>query len=608
MGLGDFVHGVGEAVGNVAKGVAWVGNPTHWDDIAEGVGKGVEFVAEHPGQAWDTAFEVGRAVVKDQLDPVNLAINAGLLAATVATGGAAAPAFVAKLGMGAKSLEAGVAAAKGIETGVEVAKGIDTAVDVAKGVQTGAKALEAGSSALRAGETAAEVGKTVETVADTARTGSKAMDLVDKGLGLGEKGKWMTRAQKAVNPLETSEKFGMAAYRERAAGRILQAGGEVPSLARQGVAAVVQGGGKGLGMVEQLPGMSDKIYEAQKWAQRGQAVGKRLHQADQLSKGVNIAADPMSAVEDRAAEHINANTYASGYTDRGQTTESLYGNSSQVAGPGDNSQLALGRGSQVAGAMYGSGGNGGVPPTGGRPTAAGAAPPPGSRSSSFTQGTQAAAASSQQVTENLYGMDEATSQAASSSHRGMHFWEGPRSQWAGGIRANHDWRPVEGLRPIRTAPGTTRTTYNGTTENTADDAPSDQYMSNLNEQGAPANFSPEVPKSGMYAQSTGQGPVGTGFPTTRFGESSTRSRLRNVTTLTQPIGAIGPGANRTGNAVIDADSSSPDDYGFDNSGQGYFDFGNMGSGTADVGSQPNTSPMYAQGSRTSRRSAGMLGV
>ena len=51
MGLGDFVHGVGEAVGNVAKGVAWVARPDHWDDIAEGVGKGVEFVAEHPGQA-----------------------------------------------------------------------------------------------------------------------------------------------------------------------------------------------------------------------------------------------------------------------------------------------------------------------------------------------------------------------------------------------------------------------------------------------------------------------------------------------------------------------------------------------------------------------------
>ena len=99
-------------------------------------------MVENPGKTWDIGFEVGRGMVKDQLDPVNLAINAGLLAATVATGGAAAPALIAKLGLGAKSLEAGVTAAKGVETGVEVAKGVDTAVDVAKGVKTGVKAVE----------------------------------------------------------------------------------------------------------------------------------------------------------------------------------------------------------------------------------------------------------------------------------------------------------------------------------------------------------------------------------------------------------------------------------------------------------------------------------
>jgi hypothetical protein len=580
MGLGDFFEGVKDAAVNVGKGAAWAVNPTHWDDIAEGVGKGVEFVAEHPGKAWDTAFEVGRAVVKDQLDPVNLAINAGLIAATVATGGAAAPAFIAKMGLTAKSAEAGLSAVKAIDTVGDVAKAAstatkaveagstalkaaDTAGDVARGVRTGAKALDV----------AGDVAKTADTVTDAARTGSKAMQLVDKGLGLGEKGKWMTRAQKAINPLETSEKFGAAAYRERAAMRMLEAGGEAPSVARQAAAAFVQGGGKGLGMAKQLPGMSDKVYEAQKWAQRAQAAGKRLHQADQLGRGVEVAADPMSAVADQATDYVNSTTHAAGYTDRGQTTESLYGNSSQVATPP-------------------GGGRGGPPSS---RTGSGAVPP----------------SDAGQVTENLYGMDEATSQAAASSHRGMHFWEGPRSQWAGGIKANHDWRPVDPLRPIRTQPGTTRTTYNDAvdTADTAGAAPSDRYMGDLNEQGAPKNFSPEVPKSGMYALSAGQQPIGSVFPATRMGEGQrTRHNLTNVNTLSQPIGAIGPGAKRTGNAVIDADSSSPDDIGFDNAGQGYFNFANMGSGTADVGMQPNTSPMYSQGSRTSRRSTGMLGV
>jgi hypothetical protein len=29
---------------------------------------------------------------------------------------------------------------------------------------------------------------------------------------------------------------------------------------------------------------------------------------------------------------------------------------------------------------------------------------------------------------------------------GQHLWEGPRSSWLGGIKANYDWRPIEPLR------------------------------------------------------------------------------------------------------------------------------------------------------------------
>jgi len=207
--------------------------------------------------------------------------------------------------------------------------------------------------------------------------------------------------------------------------------------------------------------------------------------------------------------------------------------------------------------------------------------------------------------------------------RGQHFWEGPRSQWAGGIGSNYDWRQVDPLRKIN-APGTLQAgrykeavkargvkpanegaTDESSTMSTAAPAPGRGLES---EQGA-NEFSPEVPKNGAFAMSTGQAPAGTAFPVTRLGEGGrSRHTLGNVRTLTQPIGAIGPGTKRTGNAVIDADSSSPEDYKFDTTGQGYFDFGNMGSGTSDVGQQPNTSPMYSQGSRTSRRSTGMLGV
>jgi hypothetical protein len=201
--------------------------------------------------------------------------------------------------------------------------------------------------------------------------------------------------------------------------------------------------------------------------------------------------------------------------------------------------------------------------------------------------------------------------------RGQHFWEGPRSQWAGGISSNYDWRTVDPLRKIN-APSTAQSgryqeAVKARGAKPASEGPSDDTstMSSATPGAAPDDsFSPEVPKSGMYALSTGQAPAGTAFPTTRLGEGSSRTRhnLGNVRTLSQPIGAIGPGTKRTGNAVIDADSSSPGDLGFDKSGQGYFDFGNMGSGLADVGPQPNTSPMYSQGSRTSRRSTGMLGV
>ena len=600
MGLGDFLSGVKDAAVNVAKGAAWVADPRNLDDIAEGAGKAASFVAKNPGKTWDTAFEVGRAVAKDQLDPVNLAINAGLLAATVATGGAAAPAFVAKLGMGAKSLEAGVSAAKGI----------DTAVDVAKGVKTGLKAADVASDTLKAADTVKDVAKGVETVSDTAKTGSKLMRAVDKGLGL-DPGRFGTKASNVLNPLENS-RFGAAAMRQRGAQRMLEAGGESPGLVRQVGAAMLQGGGRGAGGPAQLAGMSDKVYAAQKMAARAGAVGKRLDQAGMINEGVEVAADPMKAAEDAAYAEADRRGIGkdAGYTDRGQTAESLYGGTSseQVAiGPGSRSS-AFSTGSQV-----------------GQPPSTSSTAAPASTSAVGTPGTVGAPGTKRMAGWSKPGtVQSPAAMKGGYSTRGQHFWEGPRSQWAGGVGSNYDWRPVDPLRKISApsttqagrykdavkgremAPATEGATDTASTMGTATPTAPGTAVDRYTDQGAPVNFAPEVPKSGMYAMSQGQAPAGTGFPTARMGEGG-RTRHHTATTLSQPVGAIGPGASRTGNAVIDADSSSPDDFKFDQSGQGYFDFANT-MGTAAVGQQPNTSPMYSQGSRTSRRSTGMLGV
>ena len=199
MGLGHFLDSAAKATGNAVKGAAWVANPTHYDDIARGAGKAAEFVVEHPGQTAHIAGEVGKAIVKDQLKPQNLAINAALIGATVLTGGAAAPALAAKLGLGAKSIEAGVAAGEGIEAG-------------ATALKAGTTAVEAGSTALKAGETAAEVG-------NAASKTTKALRVADKVLGAE---KTAGKYEKFIRPIST--------LRGKAGEAILKGGGEAPSL------------------------------------------------------------------------------------------------------------------------------------------------------------------------------------------------------------------------------------------------------------------------------------------------------------------------------------------------------------------------------------------
>ena len=240
-----------------------------------------------------------------------------------------------------------------------------------------------------------------------------------------------------------------------------------------------------------------------------------------------------------------------------------------------------------------------------------AAPPPSSSSQVSTTST------SSQTQERIGGKGKVKGSKGFGGDTGQHFWEGPRSQWAGGISSNYDWRSIDPLRkagPItgkRMGPSIMQQRAargkGGGEEPTAPGTGVERYTGDLNEMGAPSAFSPEMDKGGGFAMSTGQNPIGSEFP--KLLDAAPKSyTATNVRTAAQPIGAIGPGKMGTG--VIDVDSSSPEDYKFDQAGQGYFDFANMGSGLADVGPQPNTSPMYQQGSRTSRRGIGpgTLGV
>lgn len=288
MGLGDFVHGVGEAVTNVGKAAAWTANPTHWDDIGRGVGNVAEFVTEHPGKTWDMGFEVARSIAKDQLDPVNLAINAGLIGLTVATGGAAAPALLAKVGLGAKSVQAGV----------EGAKIADTVVDTARAVKTGVEAIDVAGDVAKAGSA---ISQGAGRIASFARSAAETTKL-DTALDVGRLARW-------TNPIET--RAGAGALRSGFAEKILAGGsGEVPSFGRQVAAAVVQGTGRRA--PTQLAGMSDEIYGAQRMAWRGKQmarVGGQVAGAsdniESAQKAVGVAADPTGAAMDYASDRVN---------------------------------------------------------------------------------------------------------------------------------------------------------------------------------------------------------------------------------------------------------------------------------------------------------------
>lgn len=301
MGLGDFFDGVGEgisdiaenvggAVKNTAKGIGWAA--THIDDAARGVGSGVMaaakytedavhgvgWLASHPAY-WDDA---AKTMIVDQFtDPVNIATNIAMLGLTVATGGAAAPAWMAKVGLGAKA-------------GIEAAEGVATAVKVGKGA---AEVAEAGKTA----STLARGAKVAEETAGAARTAERVADVAQEGRSVS---KFAGAAERIASKLDEPSMITRKVQdvREALTGERLS----TVSRARQSVANTFleKTGGldEGTGMLEygrqwagrkiaNAPGAPTTGGELAKWNYRAGKLADRVNTAKDLPGNIKTAGD-----------------------------------------------------------------------------------------------------------------------------------------------------------------------------------------------------------------------------------------------------------------------------------------------------------------------------
>src|SRR4029077_3602244 len=121
------IEGIGKGVEGGVKAGVWTAE--HAGEMAAGTVKGVSFLASHP-QYWDDAAKM---IVKDQLKPQNLAITAGLIGLTVATGG------IAGIGLGTKIAET----VGEVGTVGRVVEGAAEGVQVAEKVGRGARFMNA---------------------------------------------------------------------------------------------------------------------------------------------------------------------------------------------------------------------------------------------------------------------------------------------------------------------------------------------------------------------------------------------------------------------------------------------------------------------------------
>lgn len=418
----DYLMSTGKELGqsavNLGRTASAASNPEHWPTVAKGVYKAGEFTKEHPGQAWDIGFGVGKHMLKEQLRPENLITTAALAATT--------------FGVGAVAAE-------------------------------GARAAQAVSEASEA----AKVGQEALGVAEAAQGVSKAgrsMQTFDQAAGAVSK--------QSLSPVT---KYVTQPLRDKAAQAILNAGGEA-GVPRQVAAAMVQG--QSGTMPTELAGMGERVRNAQEWGWRLNAGQKRLSQTKLGEKVLHATADPVGYAKSTAMSHKGeALNYASEHPQ--QVAEGLqkYQQAKNPSGMADTGlqrareSLAGGGGGGVEPPQFQQTG-GGVPEE--PEQAANLSSNQFNKSSSPSQAFQpvqqpvqqkpvAAQGSLTQPVSQQGKPSRVTSWYQSRTPRvqagiqtvmslkpksSQHFWQGPGREAFGGIGADYDWRSI-GLR----APG-----------------------------------------------------------------------------------------------------------------------------------------------------------
>lgn len=254
--VGHFVKDVGGAIETVNKAAVYAVNPAHADDIVKGAATVGQTVAEHPGIIKD----VGVSMLKEELKPKNLLINAALIGATVATGGAAAPAaFAARTAWAARAAKTGVTAAR-------AAEGVEAGIEAGKVARTAKRAMEVGRAAQKAiegGKDAGRVGRAVEEINDVRRT---------------------------LSPIAQRTHAFRTAMGERALAAGVEEGATAGPV-RQVAANLIQGTG-GIGKTTRMAGQTENAYQMQQQARYVRTARSSVSKAKAAPAVASALADP----------------------------------------------------------------------------------------------------------------------------------------------------------------------------------------------------------------------------------------------------------------------------------------------------------------------------
>jgi hypothetical protein len=269
--VGGAVGGAGAVLSHVddlARAGAWAVNPTHYDDIARGAAKAAQFVGENPGKIWDTGFEIGRYMVKDQLlDPKNLAINLALGAGSLATGGGTGGILAARMINMSRAGGAALKAARGAE-----------------GVTQSLRAARAGWQTARAVENIGDVAGAARTAGRVSRALDKADSVLGKEVQLRQK-------LREVTPFMNNEGSMLTRGRNALA----------ESIAPEGSGLLRQAVGQSVGVTTArpvVPGVSGAAQNVSNMAWRARRADRYQGMADTVSEAGHVGRDIAQAESD----------------------------------------------------------------------------------------------------------------------------------------------------------------------------------------------------------------------------------------------------------------------------------------------------------------------